>query len=72
MSDSNENIDLIEYGKLLAAVSSLTESCEALTIKVDSITERLNTGKGVIFGMMLAAGGLGAGVTDVLSRLFEK
>lgn len=69
---SDETIDLIEYGKLLAAVSSLTESCEALTIKVDSINERLNTGKGVIFGMMIAAGGLGAGVTEAVQRLFTK
>ena len=66
------SIDPIEYGRLLESVETLTVSVNKLSGEVQVITERLNTGKGVIFGLMIAAGGLGAGVSETIKHLFSK
>ena len=76
---AERRIDLIEYGQLIQSVKNLTESLDEHTAKMSTlseevkvITERLNTGKGVVFGLMIAAGGLGAGASEAIKHIFGK
>lgn len=69
---SQHEIDPVEYGRLLASVDKLTKSVEILSGQVQDITNRLNTGKGAVLGMMMAAGGIGASVTEAIKHVFGK
>ena len=60
-------IDLKEYGKLLQSVETLTQCVRDLTAEVDSLsvkvqelTDLRNSGKGIIMGLMIAGGSVGA------------
>lgn len=79
MTDDERRINLIEYGKMIEQVRGLTNALaehaqmmSELNVKVAAINERLNTGKGVIFGLLIAAGGLGAGVSEAIKHLTGK
>ena len=65
------DIDPIEFGKLLQAVSNLTRKVDVLTDEVDSLKNTMSGGKGVMIGLMIAAGGLGAGVSHLMDRIFK-
>ncbi len=65
------SVDPVEFGRLLGSMEHLTNSIQDLTAKVDALEERLNTGRGVILGITLAAAGVGGGVGAFAHRLFE-
>lgn len=64
-------IDPVEFGKLLGSMEHLTASITTLTTKVAALEERLNTGKGVVFGLTLAAAGVGGSVGAFAHKVFE-
>jgi hypothetical protein len=70
-----EELDKVQFGRLIESVERLNQSVEKLTQDMERINERLNTGKGIVTGMMLAAGsiggGLGAFAHSVLQKLGE-
>ena len=53
-------VDPVEFGKLLQAVDTLTVNVTSLTTQVAELRNTLSGGKGVMMGFMIAAGGVGA------------
>ena len=64
-------IDPILYGKLVQSVETLTKTVEAIEDKVDALTAQMQGGRGIVVGLMLAAGGLGAGASKALEHLLK-
>ncbi len=70
-SPSKCPIDQIEFGQLIQSVSTLTAQVAALSTKVETMSSQITGGRGVILGLMMAAGGVGAGASHVVERLFK-
>ena len=64
-------IDPIQFGKLINAVETLEGNVKDLTAQVQSLNNQITGGRGVIIGLMLTAGGLGAGATKILESLLK-
>ena len=64
-------IDPIQFGKLLNAVETLEENVESLTKQVQALNHQITSGRGVALGLMITAGGLGAGFSKLM-ELFSK
>jgi hypothetical protein len=62
-------INPIEFGKLLNAVETLTQQVSELDNKVEALNSQITGGKGIVMGLLFAAGGLGAGATKLLEKL---
>ena len=71
MGEENE-VNPVEFGKLLQAVESLTETVRELKIEVDQLKAQLTGGKGLVAGLVIAAGGIGASAKHVMDSLFGK
>lgn len=67
----SDPVDPVEFGKLLGSMEHLTNSINTLTSKVETLEERLNTGKGVVFGLTIAAAGVGGSVGAFAHRILE-
>jgi len=65
------DIDPVEFGRLLNAVETLTGEVESLRDDVKQMKEQMTGARGVAIGLMLAAGGVGAGATHVLEKIFK-
>lgn len=65
------DIDPVEFGKLVGSMEHLTNSINTLTLKVEILEGKLNTGRGFVLGLVLAAAGIGGGVGAFAHRLFE-
>lgn len=61
-----------ELGRLAQAVETLSEEVTKLRRDVGEIKGSLNRSKGFFFGMMAAAGGVGAGIFSAVSKVFGK
>lgn len=77
----NDDIDPVEFGKLIQAVNNLTiqvinatirfEKAEVLlAARLQIIETKFSTGRGIAVGVVLAAGGLGAGLSELLQSWF--
>lgn len=66
-----EDINPVEFGKLLNAVQTLTAEVESLRGDVGSLKEQLTGAKGVAWGLMFAAGGIGAGASHLMDKIFK-
>lgn len=64
--------DQYKLGRLTQAVDNLSNKIESLETDMKDLKAQMNKGKGMIFGMLLMAGGIGAGITAGFSRLFGK
>lgn len=64
-------IDPIEFGKLVQSVETLTNQVSTLTVQVSTLQSTLSGGKGIVTGLMIAAGGLGAGTAKLLDHVFK-
>ncbi len=64
-------IDPVQFGRLLNAVETLTAQVATLDIKVDTLNEQITGGKGVIIGLLVAAGSAGAALTKVVEKVFS-
>jgi hypothetical protein len=60
----------LETGRLTQAVETLTTEVNLLRIKMESIEGQVNKGKGLMVGLFLAAGGIGAAVSTAFHKLF--
>lgn len=60
-------IDPVEYGRLANAVERLEKDVAKLTTLVERMDSEMTKGKGIVFGMLMFAGGIGAGI----AKLFE-
>jgi len=65
-----ETIDPVEFGKLVQSVETLTKTVDKLNTDVTKLNLALTGGKMFSIGLLLAAGGIGAGVTKAIERLF--
>lgn len=63
------DIDPVQFGKLLNAVETLESNVESLTEQVQQLNNQITGGKGVAMGLMITAGGLGAGITKLLEAI---
>jgi hypothetical protein len=63
------NIDPIEFGKLTNAVERLEKDVYKLTEIIQKMDNDMTKGKGIVFGMLMFAGGLGAGITKLIEQL---
>jgi hypothetical protein len=63
------DIDPVQFGRLLNAVETLTTQVAELDQKVETLNGQITGGKGVIMGLLITAGGLGAGATKLLEKL---
>lgn len=64
-------IDPVQFGRLLNAVETLTAQVADLDLKVDTLNEQITGGKGVIMGLLVAAGSAGAALTKVVEKVFQ-
>lgn len=67
----SQEIDPVEFGKLLSSVQSLVIEVTSLREQVASLQSQMSGGRGLITGLMLAAGGVGAGASHFLEKLFR-
>lgn len=70
------SIDPVEFGKLITCVETLSREVhqlsarlDALDTKVDELSALRHKGVGIIFGLMMSGGALGATVAELWSRL---
>jgi hypothetical protein len=65
------NIDPIQFGRLLNAVDTLEKNVQKLSGEVEELNHKLSSGKGLMVGVLITAGGLGAGATKIIEHLFK-
>lgn len=59
-------MDERETGQMIERVDQLTKAVEALTAEMKSMREAHAYGKGILAGLLLVAGTIGAGVAHVI------
>jgi hypothetical protein len=62
-------IDPITFGRLLSSVETLTHQVAELDAKVETLNSQITGGKGLIMGLLITAGGIGAGATKLIEKL---
>jgi len=65
------DIDPVQFGQLLGAVTALKEDVESLTSSVDGLKSQFTGGKGIVIGLTIAAGGIGAAAHKIMEGLFH-
>ena len=66
---SSEEQLLKDVGGLISSVIHLTTAVETLTTKVEMLEGRLNTGKGIILGLMISAAAIGGSIGAFFSKI---
>jgi len=61
-------IDPVQFGKLINAVETLEENVKELSAQVQSLNAQITGGKGVVMGLLIAAGGVGAAITKLVEN----
>lgn len=67
----SDQIDPVEFGKLLSSMNHLTSSITTLTAKVETLEDRLNTGKGMVLGLAIASAGIGGSVGAFAHKIMD-
>lgn len=67
----SEDISPIAFGRLVALVEVLTVEVAALRTQVGLLQGQMSGGKGMMAGIMLVAGGTGAGVAHLFEKIFK-
>lgn len=65
------DIDPQEFGRLVGAVESLTAQVSHMSLELDKISNDLSRGKGIMAGLLIAAGSIGAGTTHLIEKIFK-
>ena len=63
-----ERKELIMLGQMKNSVENLTDHITRLQNSVDAINAQMNKSKGLLVGILLMAGGLGAGITSFFKQ----
>lgn len=71
MEDQRRRADDIQIGMLIQSVQTLTEEVNSLRADVSELKAKVNTGKGVFWGALFVAGGMGAGLSQLVDRFFN-
>ena len=66
-----DTVDPVQFGRLIGGMEHLTASITDLTQKVESLEARMNTGKGFVFGLTIAAAGAGGAVGAFAHRILD-
>ncbi len=74
--DSNQHFRIsdvspMEFGRFVGIVEVLAVEVASLRLQVKSLQDQMTGGKGVVFGVMLASGGIGAGAAHLLDKFFK-
>jgi len=64
-------IDPQEFGRLVGAVETLVKQVGHMSRELDEIRNAMSTGKGIVVGLVVAAGGIGAGATHLIEKIFK-
>jgi len=67
----SEEMNPVEFGKLISSVDHLTNAVTSLTEKVEEMEARLNTGKGFAIGLFIAAAGVGGSIGAFAHKVLE-
>ena len=65
-----DNPDL-QLGMLIQSVATLSEEVKALRTEVGDIKSQMSKGKGFALGALLAAGGIGASISQAVQSMFK-
>lgn len=65
------DFDPVQFGRLIQSVETLTAELEKMSGKVDDLTQQMSGGKGIAYGMIIAAGGLGATTGELVRHIFK-
>lgn len=73
MTDSRQQgpevmIDPVQYGQLLARVEALTHQLERVTERLEAIEDKMKAGRGVLIGLVAAAGLAVYGVKGMIDQ----
>ena len=63
------SIDPVEFGKLVQGVETLTDGQTAIFRKIDDIEAKMNRGYGILAGVSIAGGGIGAALHKILEKM---
>ena len=64
-------IDPQEFGRLVGAVETLVGQVSHMSREIDEIRNTMNRSKGLVAGLLIATGGIGAGATHLIEKLFK-
>lgn len=70
-TDDLRRSDDVQIGKLIQSVENLSREVDRLRQKVEGLEEKANTSKGVFYGALFAAGGMGAGLAQLFDKIFH-
>jgi len=66
-----EELDKVQFGRLIESVERLTASVGKLTNDIENINARMNTGKGLAVGLIVASAGIGGSVGAFAHKILE-
>lgn len=64
-------LDPVQFGKLINAVETLETKVDSLSSQVAELNGKMASGKGVMIGMIIVAGGFGASAHKLIEFLFK-
>lgn len=65
------DIDPVQFGQLIQSVETMSKQIDILTQDVTDLKTTLSGGKGLLIGLVTAAGGVGAGMSKALDQFFK-
>ena len=68
--DENK-FDAVQFGRLIQSVETLTTSVNLLKVNIDSLNDTRSKGYGILFGVSLVAGGIGASMHQLVDRFLK-
>ena len=72
------NIDPVQFGRMIGTMEAMTNEVrklstdiDTLTNKVQEIEDKFTGGRGMLIGLAIASGGMGAGFLKFIESLFK-
>lgn len=72
MSDELRRLDDFKLGQLTQAIETLTEKVNIMDRRMDDMQAKMNKSTGFAIGILMASGGIGAGVATFFNNLVGK
>ena len=70
MTDLRREDDRL-IGQLMQSVETLTTEVASLKTGVQALHDKINVGKGIFYGAIVAAGGSGAVLSQLVGKFFQ-